>query len=294
MTITLSMSICQLNKRNMLIVASPFSQKNVQTCHCGSASCRGVLGPRPKDQPRFSPETAGGLVAGVKRKLNQFLNDSGPKKDDDISATKARSIITGGPPTRASAIRERISSPSTGASTLVEKEKRVSSGLWGGTARWSWETSKRVDEEDPYAALEGLRRRKLAGGLSRAASKLKRNVSKVDKGASPGRPARRAGPWAGAVKPFEPLTFGFEPKEEKVHAARDSPELDLSRAKKMTERAEGEVNRTNTTSSEESAGASVRQGGIRSVRGPRRAAALAKMGLGGVARKTMRVVEKDD
>ncbi len=278
----------------MLIMASPFSQKNVQRCHCGSASCRGVLGPRPKDQPRFSPETAGSLVAGVKRKFNQFLNDSGPKKGDEVSATKTRSIITGGPSTRASAVRERISSSSTGASTLVGKEKRVSGGLWGGTARWSWETSKMVDEEDPYAALEGLKRRKIVGGLSRAASKLKRNISKVGKRASPGLTARRADPRTGAVKPFEPLTLGFEPKEEKVHVARVSPELDLSRAKKMTERAEGEVKRPKRTSNVESAGASVRQGGISSVRGPRRAAALAKMGLAGVAGKTMRVVEKDE
>lgn len=34
----------------------PFSAKNVQSCRCGSSICRGVLGPRPKDQPKLVKE----------------------------------------------------------------------------------------------------------------------------------------------------------------------------------------------------------------------------------------------
>ncbi|THC98041.1 hypothetical protein EYZ11_002467 [Aspergillus tanneri] len=34
----------------------PYSQKNVQQCRCGSANCRGILGPRPKEKEQRSKE----------------------------------------------------------------------------------------------------------------------------------------------------------------------------------------------------------------------------------------------
>ncbi|ODM18449.1 hypothetical protein SI65_06320 [Aspergillus cristatus] len=34
----------------------PYSQKNVQQCRCGSANCRGVLGPRPREKEQRSKE----------------------------------------------------------------------------------------------------------------------------------------------------------------------------------------------------------------------------------------------
>lgn len=46
----------------------PYSQKNVQKCHCGSDNCRGFLGPRPKD--------AESKLAGAKRKLAEVLEES--------------------------------------------------------------------------------------------------------------------------------------------------------------------------------------------------------------------------
>src|SRR6266536_2516382 len=51
----------------------PFSQKNVQECRCGSTNCRGVLGPKPKEQPKpKEPKDAkvksNGLTA-AKRKI---------------------------------------------------------------------------------------------------------------------------------------------------------------------------------------------------------------------------------
>src|ERR1700761_6873393 len=52
----------------------PYSQKNVQECRCGSEKCRGVLGPRSKeDKKQKSPDTEankkGGKLAGAKRKI---------------------------------------------------------------------------------------------------------------------------------------------------------------------------------------------------------------------------------
>ncbi len=50
---------------------NPYSIKNVQECHCGSASCRGVLGPKPKE----IKEALKPIADGGKRNLQQALED---------------------------------------------------------------------------------------------------------------------------------------------------------------------------------------------------------------------------
>jgi [histone H3]-lysine4 N-trimethyltransferase ASH1L len=66
----------------------PFSAKNVQECRCGVASCRGVLGPRPKDKPKPTVtlgETIKQVARAGKRKLEELIMgekdvDKNPKK----------------------------------------------------------------------------------------------------------------------------------------------------------------------------------------------------------------------
>lgn len=51
---------------------NPYSVKNVQRCRCGAPSCRGVLGPKPKEiRDALKPLTEG----GGKRKFQQALED---------------------------------------------------------------------------------------------------------------------------------------------------------------------------------------------------------------------------
>jgi palmitoyltransferase ZDHHC9/14/18 len=77
---------------------SPFSSKNVQECRCGTASCRGVLGPRSKDAPK-TKAAATALVAGAKRKIQDVFGSkgsrakaAGPDKRRKV-ATIARSAL---------------------------------------------------------------------------------------------------------------------------------------------------------------------------------------------------------
>lgn len=61
----------------------PFSAKNVQKCRCGSENCRGILGPRLKDQKLRGTigDTVGQTVSPSKRKLKDFLvGDNDTKK----------------------------------------------------------------------------------------------------------------------------------------------------------------------------------------------------------------------
>lgn len=58
----------------------PFSQKNVQECRCRSSKCRGVLGPKPRDERQSSGEkqtgsSAASKLAGAKRKIAEIVHE---------------------------------------------------------------------------------------------------------------------------------------------------------------------------------------------------------------------------
>ena len=63
----------------------PYSTKNVQECRCGAPSCRGVLGPKPKETKDIK-DALKQLTTGGKRKLQQALKDTVSK------VTKKRKI----------------------------------------------------------------------------------------------------------------------------------------------------------------------------------------------------------
>ncbi|KIW40373.1 uncharacterized protein PV06_07576 [Exophiala oligosperma] len=76
----------------------PYSQKNVQQCRCGADNCRGVLGPRPKEERKQkSPDednkkTKTSKLAGVKRKLAEAIEGTTNRvtKKAKISQPKAK------------------------------------------------------------------------------------------------------------------------------------------------------------------------------------------------------------
>ena len=63
----------------------PYSTKNVQECRCGAPSCRGVLGPKPKETKDIK-DALKQLTTGGKRKFQQALKDTVSK------VTKKRKI----------------------------------------------------------------------------------------------------------------------------------------------------------------------------------------------------------
>lgn len=60
----------------------PFSAKNVQECLCGSDNCRGVLGPRPKDQKLPKENLKDAVKATVKAGKRKFKQILGVEDDD--------------------------------------------------------------------------------------------------------------------------------------------------------------------------------------------------------------------
>jgi histone-lysine N-methyltransferase ASH1L len=118
----------------------PFSAKNVQECRCGSETCRGILGPRPKDQkPRGTAgESIKHAVSAGKRKLKEFLGGEDNKQQ---SLKKRKAVL----PTRRLASKKIMDaseefrhslSKVKGARSIVVKKKITKSRIikkLGGT-----------------------------------------------------------------------------------------------------------------------------------------------------------------
>lgn len=73
---------------------SPFSQKNIQECRCGTESCRGVLGPKPK-KPVEEKSLTSALIAGTKRKLQDLLGSKRGGSESSQNSPKKRKLLAG-------------------------------------------------------------------------------------------------------------------------------------------------------------------------------------------------------
>lgn len=77
---------------------NPFSAKNVQECRCGSENCRGVLGPRPKDQKPSKPsikEAVKMTMKAGKRKFQEILGADDEGEIDRIPKKRKMKAATG-------------------------------------------------------------------------------------------------------------------------------------------------------------------------------------------------------
>lgn len=75
----------------------PYSQKNVQECRCGAEKCRGVLGPRSKEErkqksPEEDTKKGQGKLAGAKRKIAEAIEEGTSRlaKKAKVAPAKAK------------------------------------------------------------------------------------------------------------------------------------------------------------------------------------------------------------
>ena len=94
MITTLSKSILIEIHDRLLTTQSPFSQKNIQECRCGTESCRGVLGPKPK-KPVEERSITSAFIAGTKRKLQDFLGSNHTKPESSRGSPAKRKVYPG-------------------------------------------------------------------------------------------------------------------------------------------------------------------------------------------------------
>ncbi|KAL1998203.1 hypothetical protein VTN02DRAFT_6658 [Thermoascus thermophilus] len=85
----------------------PFSQKNVQECRCGAPTCRGVLGPKPRDQRPKEPKVEDKdkrksqlgkrekVLTGTKRKVEHVLDESTSRLNKKQKLSNPKSLRVG-------------------------------------------------------------------------------------------------------------------------------------------------------------------------------------------------------
>lgn len=157
-----------------------YNSKNVQVCRCGADKCRGVLGPKAKEDRRQKPEqepvadsTSG--LAGAKRKLAQIFDES------TSGLSKKRKLVTA----RVSVVKKATAksmsqSPKTGINRRPSVLKRIVNGAKDKAVR------KRVVSSSSVG--EALISRTTARPLSRSesvkakAQSVRRNVVRTVKG----------------------------------------------------------------------------------------------------------------
>ena len=124
------------------IFKSPFSSKNIQECRCNTPSCRGVLGPKPKDQvfhkSKDIKQALNPLItSGTKRRLQQRFGDS-----LEPAACKRRKLPTHSSiPSAFQSAQFRTSTQSIKASTL-SSTKTKHDMIIRKASRQSWRALK--------------------------------------------------------------------------------------------------------------------------------------------------------
>ncbi|KAF3023992.1 hypothetical protein E8E15_009006 [Penicillium rubens] len=197
----------------------PYSNKNVQECRCGSANCRGFLGPRLKEKQQRAKElekrkaegspktTTAKKVIGKKRKASEEA-----ESDDEAPQGKKRKIIRSksikaGVKKAVAAVRGKKTTKTTakGKTTTAVKSKTnvklptvKATGRIKATVRAS--RSNKTAKETPASP------KKTTSQLKRPSAETKKKIlatASKGSGASPRKPAKRV-PAKSPVKAKKP------------------------------------------------------------------------------------------
>ncbi|KIW34757.1 uncharacterized protein PV07_01515 [Cladophialophora immunda] len=113
----------------------PYSQKNVQECRCGSQKCRGVLGPRSKEErkpksPEKETSKSRSKLAGAKRKIAEVI-------EEGTSRITKKTKIAAAPKGKGSSRSQSSSPVKVRKMKLIKKAvtRKTSATVVGGLSR---------------------------------------------------------------------------------------------------------------------------------------------------------------
>ncbi|KAL4906885.1 hypothetical protein BDW74DRAFT_129319 [Aspergillus multicolor] len=112
----------------------PYSQKNVQQCRCGSAKCRGILGPRKREKEQRAEMRAAKLkeLADAKK-----ANAAKRRKENALNKTRSRSIKSG--------VKKAVSKARMTVSKAAASRKKPATGT----------SARRVTKKPTNASTKG-------------------------------------------------------------------------------------------------------------------------------------------
>lgn len=155
----------------------PFSSRNVQECRCGAESCRGVLGPRPKEVKKVEGKKGvvgrvKGAVKKGKRKLKELMGGDG---EEGGKVSKKRKILVPVGKSKAKPAKPAKSKPAKAiskAKKVAKKMGKVGAGRPSSAAAATATTTptKKSPKSPKVAkAVKGLKQSKLSFGNERLA-----------------------------------------------------------------------------------------------------------------------------
>lgn len=168
----------------------PYSTKNVQECRCGAPSCRGVLGPKPKETKDIK-EALKPITTGGKRKFQQAIEDTVEK------VTKKRKIAV------SKSVKTTLSKVKTQTAASLTKARAVTS---------STTQSERLVKKVSERSLRGIKQSTL----------LERSGQKVTKKTIVTMPRRRS--VNGTFVKGDPVDMNGEKEEETKKVQRKEKE----------------------------------------------------------------------
>ncbi|PKY07800.1 hypothetical protein P168DRAFT_313945 [Aspergillus campestris IBT 28561] len=186
----------------------PYSQKNVQQCRCGSVSCRGVLGPRPREKERA--REAREAKAEAERQKKRDRANSRRRAAKQLAGTKRKNekVLKGS----ASRVNKRRPVPSNSRSVKSGVQKAVSKAR--GSSSTQTASRARNSKANSKASTKSLPKKAPAKSpVKKSETKPKTNVRlpKVAPTKTKARaPARSRKPQA--AKPNEPTKAQTKPK----------------------------------------------------------------------------------
>lgn len=148
----------------------PFSARNVQECRCGAESCRGVLGPRPKEKTgkmegvKKAVKGVKGVVKKGKRKLKELMAGDAEEK-----ANKKRKILVpvGKSKAKPAKTKSKPAKAMAKAKKVAKKMGKVGGAGRDAAAAAAAATTTPKKSPKPSKAPKGLKQAKLSFGNER-------------------------------------------------------------------------------------------------------------------------------
>ena len=151
-----------------------FSQQDVQSCRCGAANCRGIIGPKPKE-PKEPKEAVKQMAESTKRKASQLLDDAKELFKDPLGSKKRKLNTAKG----VKKISKSSKSKQVEEESAQEKEpgKEIKEKSWKGWVKTDEPPVVRnINEQDPEAIIAAARRKRREAKEAAAAAAQKSQV----------------------------------------------------------------------------------------------------------------------
>ncbi|KFY36444.1 hypothetical protein V495_07872 [Pseudogymnoascus sp. VKM F-4514 (FW-929)] len=142
----------------------PFSSRNVQECRCGAESCRGVLGPRPKEKAGKIAEgvkAVKGAVKKGKRKLKELMGG------EEEKVVKKRKVLV--PVGKSKGKAQKKSEKAAAKAKKVAKKMGKAAAKREAVASPASTPKKKAAKATKSPKVKGLKQSKLSFGNERLA-----------------------------------------------------------------------------------------------------------------------------